>query len=738
MITKDLGLVTAYAYAVSGGYTGTEAEFTELLGNIAKDLEEIEDLSVTVETLPPGSGATASYADGVLHLGIPRGDKGEKGDKGDKGDKGETGETGPQGPKGDPGDVSTEQLDEAISDVRTEMEESYARNDGYYEEMTVGDAEQLISTQFVEDTDPYLFRPTGGSADVGNREYLDKIVGGTVGWNQLVHSDFSSSIDGWSAQNSSFISLSSSDGVLIATYQGGATQGYQLGINPSPSSLVIEQNHKIILTGSINVSKAGTIYFRNVEGLGGSIKILYSGASANTWHEFQLLANLTNITVGTGYFLPDNIQLYSQGDTFKFKDVKLFDLTQMFGTTIADYIYSLEQSQAGAGVAWFRNYFPKDYYPYDPGTLRSVEGVSAHETVGFNQWDEEWESGWISSTIGNKVIDATAIRSKNHIPVLPNTTYYAKTDGYNGANRIAYYDENKQFLDSSVGGRWAVLPNGMFTTPKEAHYMMFCIANTTTYNHDICINLSDPTRNGEYEPYTKHTYPLDSSLTLRGVPKLVDGKLAFDGDVYPPSGEVQRRYGIVDLSTFTWTERPAWHGWRTSDALSTAKRPSATQKANAISTNYKVETSAAIGLNTLYSIVIDTDGHLLVRMEDGKTASDIKGYLVYEKATPTTETAEGYEHYQICDPSGTEEFVTTGIVPVGHETRYPANLRDKLQHLPDLPSPLIDGAYMVMVSGSQMHLERFLIPDAPTEDGTYTLKATVSGGTPTYTWEVGE
>ena len=28
----------------------------------------------------------------------------------------------------------------------------------------------------------------------------------------------------------------------------------------------------------------------------------------------------------------------------------LFDLTQMFGSTIADYIYSLEQANAGAGV----------------------------------------------------------------------------------------------------------------------------------------------------------------------------------------------------------------------------------------------------------------------------------------------------------------------------------------------------------------------------------------------------
>ena len=78
-VVKDLGAVTAYAYAVAGGYSGTEAEFEALLGNIAEDLSEIENLSVTVTTLPAGSSATASYSNGVLSLGIPKGDKGDTG-----------------------------------------------------------------------------------------------------------------------------------------------------------------------------------------------------------------------------------------------------------------------------------------------------------------------------------------------------------------------------------------------------------------------------------------------------------------------------------------------------------------------------------------------------------------------------------------------------------------------------------------------------------------------------------
>jgi hypothetical protein len=85
MVTKDLGMVTAYAYAVAGGYTGTEEEFTQLMASLADEVSRIENLSVTVVTLPAGSQATASLNGSVLTLGIPRGDKGEKGDKGDIG-----------------------------------------------------------------------------------------------------------------------------------------------------------------------------------------------------------------------------------------------------------------------------------------------------------------------------------------------------------------------------------------------------------------------------------------------------------------------------------------------------------------------------------------------------------------------------------------------------------------------------------------------------------------------------
>lgn len=77
-------------------------------------LAEFTGMTVSAQTLPAGSSATASYSAGHLTLGIPQGAKGEtgaqgpKGDKGDKGDTGATGpkgETGPQGPQGIQGET---------------------------------------------------------------------------------------------------------------------------------------------------------------------------------------------------------------------------------------------------------------------------------------------------------------------------------------------------------------------------------------------------------------------------------------------------------------------------------------------------------------------------------------------------------------------------------------------------------------------------------------------------------
>lgn len=69
----------------------------QMVAEVIAEIEEFEGVTVTVETLPAGSQATSSFADGVLHLGIPRGDKGDQGERGERGETGATGATGATG-----------------------------------------------------------------------------------------------------------------------------------------------------------------------------------------------------------------------------------------------------------------------------------------------------------------------------------------------------------------------------------------------------------------------------------------------------------------------------------------------------------------------------------------------------------------------------------------------------------------------------------------------------------------
>ena len=611
-------------------------------------------------------------------------------------------------------DANAAALQTEVDRLRGECDKLAAEKaniDGYYEEMTVGDAEQLVATQFVEDNEPYLFRSTGGSSDVGNRAYLDKIVGGTVAWNQHVNGYDTVDITHATSGGVVTITPTSSSNMFIA--------------KENRDNISVVNGHKYLATVEIKSDGEHNVGFQNYL-IGGVEK-----TNSATWTQLSIIVNATS--TGRVYF-----QLYSTSNTvYQIKDgsFNVIDLTQMFGSTIADYIYSLEQSQAGAGVAWFKKLFPKDYYPYNTGELLSVGGLQSHDTVGFNQWDEEWEVGVFDNNGEPYGAATNAIRSKTFCKCVPNTAYYCRSSktGSEYYIQMFYYDANKNFISMAYGN------NRTFTTPQNAHYFKICTQTSSyiyggTYLNDICINLSSPSRNGEYEPHKKHSYPLDSSLTLRGIPKLdASDNIYYDGDEYTSDGKVKRKYGGVDLGALTWTYDSG--GFKT--PISGRKFVGGEGKINYVlplsyTYQYMLTDDKTISFSSVNTNMWIKDSSYATTDAFKYAMSGVM--LVYELATPTTETAKPFQHIQIVDDFGTEEFVSTGIVPVGHNTRYPANLRDKLQHLPSLASAV--GTYMIQQSGKQMSLIHMpaVFPDAPTEDGTYTLKTVVTGGTPTLQW----
>lgn len=164
--------------------------------------------------------------------------------------------------------------------------------------------------------------------------------------------------------------------------------------------------------------------------------------------------------------------------------LNVFDLTVMFGA-----------GNEPATPEEFEAMFPNDYYPYDTGTQGHYsfpQFKTAIETVGWNIWDEEWENGsWTLD--GTKYSRNDAIRCKNLIKVFPNTGYYISRF----VSYLVFFDSAGNVLASST----AIQNTRAFTTPSGAYYVVFYVAGDTTYNNDICLSLSDPSRNGTYEPY---------------------------------------------------------------------------------------------------------------------------------------------------------------------------------------------------------------------------------------------
>ena len=483
----------------------------------------------------------------------------------------------------------------------------------------------------------------------------------------------------------------------------------------------------------------------------GSTELTYLGTTneivAQTGHKYLTRINGTETVVnGSGQTLSGE----------KGRD-NIFDLTQMFGSSIADYVYTLESGTTGAGVSWFTHLFPKPYYSYNAGQLLSVN-TSSHITRGFNEFDEavmatytgwDYADGYYTGGMGNIPTKVWENKSGYSGRVCITFTGYAAS-GVNGRFVFHYTDGTEDFqayFPTSLDTKTVVS-----TVGKDVSYIGRNFSTGgNVYFKSVCINLSwDGERDGEYEAYEEHVYPLDESLTLRGIPKLDSGNnLYYDGDTYEADGAVTRKYGIVDLGTLDWIN-PSGNIFRTNDITDAADISSNGVKANMVCSKYSTVTWSGPDAYWDKSIAKISGGNAIAVLDSSYTdadafAADMSGvYLVYELATPTSGEADSYQTPQIIDDFGTEEFVDYGVaqstrevaVPVGHNSVYVANLRAKLEMAPDSPDG--DGDYIVRQTNGENEYVPLVIPqelpDLPSTNGTYQLQVTVSGSTKTLSW----
>lgn len=193
------------------------------------------------------------------------------------------------------------------------------------------------------------------------------IIGGTVGWNQQLYPLNSTA---WRANNST---ASFSDGVVSFT----ATARYG-GIIPSANLYrpSIVNGHKYLFAGSVQKTTATAIVAFSVK-LGSTHYL--NTTDGTGWQTLSAIYTASTTELGQITCQDNTVSGWTEN---KAKDIWLIDLTTLLGSTIADKIYTLEQSTPGAGVAIIKQLLTKDYYPHSLPTLSSIMYANDWENFG--------------------------------------------------------------------------------------------------------------------------------------------------------------------------------------------------------------------------------------------------------------------------------------------------------------------------------------------------------------------
>lgn len=551
-------------------------------------------------------------------------------------------------------------------------------------------ADNLESNNKIEDLLPYTMRqaPSG----VGKSMLLDHLTGATVAWNQLVKNGDFAGTTNWITYGVSY-TVSGNVATIV-----GNTSGCNLYQNNSTHYVV---GHKYLVTVTYKSDGTAKPYLSCEHGLRWSN--ITTATTSTSWKTATIILDASSSYTGET-LIQFGVASVVAG-TYYVKNFMMFDLTQMFGSTIANFLYN----QGTAGVNKFRTLFPNPYYPYNVGELVGVK-TAGRKAVGINQWDEQWEIGAYSRADGSKIVDNTVIRCVNKIPVIPNTAYYftAPNDG-----EFFFYDNKEQFIDVYPSNGH----NYIINVPANASYIAFRMAMGygTTYHNNICLNISDSSINGTFYPYEANEYPCEE-VELNGLYKLdSNNNIVANGDTYANDGKVTRKYASY---TFTGTETIQAMGSNKfkvsgiSPALKVVPK-FAGEYAYTIIPNYLSVTASEFDTgfaSNMDMVVRGTDdvgaSYVIFRNisannnVDTFKATIVGKTMVYERATSEEEMVSSFASTQATGV--TEQFMepetpSTVFLPVGHDSFYLPDLKEKLEDAPD--SPTTDGTYLVSRSG---------------------------------------
>lgn len=228
----------------------------------------------------------------------------------------------------------------------------------------------LVIATPVTDTAPYIYRQTPVKESF--KALMKKIVGASVVWNEILQNVNFASTDNWLTTRGT-LSVANNVGTYTITEIGSsATQ------NRLRQAITGLANHKYMISCEVNSPHNSTFTFMQVQG---TTAIDSKAISITSGKQTVKTILAPSSAFNEQWFCIDCRSGFETNEQILFKNIYLVDLTAMFGTTIADYVYTLEQATAESGIAWLQSYgfFTEDYYAYKQNKLESG-CVSAHKT----------------------------------------------------------------------------------------------------------------------------------------------------------------------------------------------------------------------------------------------------------------------------------------------------------------------------------------------------------------------
>lgn len=551
-----------------------------------------------------------------------------------------------------PDDEDYIELQEKVAD----LDETAVRTGSYDGTVAVGLADNLRGDSIVDAE--FYKRKTGGTQSVGSGiAAIKEVRGKSIVWNQILQNGNFIDATGWSFANTIVPTFLEGGGVKCTINLQGEYNRIRRSLNTT-----IPNGHKVLLRILHKTPSEVYVYL-----IGHPSYATYNDIQGQGNTEYKVAAFLQTLT---GDFSEVEIRINTKNTPSIPVDVylskfQIFDLTLMFGA-----------GNEPATVEEFEKMFPLDYYDYNAGEVIPFAGQNL-VTTGFNQWDEQWINGYYEFGTGRFIYTTSSYCTKNPIKVIGGQQYNINLTNDIG---VCYYDSNMNHI---ISGWYA----GIKIAPDNACYMHVNLGTNAPEN--ICINISDPDRNGTYEPYEKHTLPLDPSQWrdkqgnlvfpyggMHGVGTAYDyAKVDADGYIR----KAVRVFEQVDLGIFDYNYNSDAKTFTSVQVAPNIAPPSGggtianivsqLYVANSFNNQYEssVDKMIAVGTNSIVAVKDSsyTDAAAFKAAMNGVP-------LIYELATPVeVELATPIYAKYLADKDGTEE-----ITPANGQEPYttPANL----------------------------------------------------------------